>query len=278
MSNAKRKVVDIFTRKPIETQNSMKDDIKEALQEAKGHAQGDEDTEERRKPRKSGSSDHRGPGQINISVRNNSGNVVGSVGDNAKFISKTTKIVKGPAPDTIGANDHLVRIINDEIKKLVHTRIKDWVRIRRYPNEEAARGPAYTSVSDGLRGELGIPHRDKRRIDYIFKELNVNRFDEIMEYLREKYSATITGKIKGGVRKAKNRTPFYALMQAEGALLEKIGLKADSPEVYDALRRYYGVTSHKHLETGQHKDWISRLEHIVDAVERGGVNPRDIRL
>lgn len=284
MGNHQNKVIDIRTGKPVEeeTRNSVKDEIVKALKEVKKEQP--KDNIGRQKKLRKGTNEsaeniiNNGSARNIFNIGNNSGNVIGSIGDNAKIISKITKVVKSPPPDTIGAKDHLIRIINDEIKKLAHTRQKDWVKTGKYPDEKTAKGPAIWSVINGLRHELGIPKRDTRRIDYIIKEMNNNRFDEIMEYLRDKYSKTVTGRIKGSVKKKKSSTPFYELMQTESALLKKINLKSDSPEVHNALRRYYGVTSHKDLVTYQHKDWISRIETIVDHVERGVLHIHDINL
>lgn len=204
-----------------------------------------------------------------FNIESNNGNVIGSVGDNARFYSKTTKVIKTPPPDTIGAHGHLVKILNDKIKELADTRAKDFVKQRKYPNYETAIGPAFKSIYSGFQSYMQLPSWDKRQAITICKEQHVNRFDEILNYFQEKLSNTVTGKIKGGMKKSTGRTSFGMLMSREKELLAKIGFKPDSPEVYAALERYYGVSSHKDLETFQHKDWISRIESIVDKVENG---------
>lgn len=275
-------VIYLDDRRPnARPKNSLKDEIAEGIIKGKSKAEGDEDTgKKRKKSRKPDNSDSPGlatPKNV-FNVDHNSGNVIGSVAGNVKITSKTTKVTMAPPPDTIGGRGDLVQIINEGINKLAQTRIKDWIKQGKYTGEEAARGPAYQVTEGGLKRHLGIRKKDNRKAITIIKEMNVNRFDEVMEYLRGKYANTATGRIKGSVRKPKSSTPFVELMQVETSLLKKMGLKADSPEVYAALERYYGVGSHKFLETYQHKNWITRLEQIIDEIERGNISQHNISL
>lgn len=115
-------------------------------------------------------------------------------------------------------------------------------------------------------------------INDTIKERNINQFDEVLGYFREKLSHAVTGKIKDAMKKSASRTPFYELMRREKELLDKIGIGHKDPEVYAAPKRYYGVSSHKDLHLSKHKDWISRIESIVDKVESGELDPHDIKL
>lgn len=232
-----------------------------------------------RKPGNNGQDEsiNKGPAHTIFSIGNNSGNVIGSVGDNAQFYTKTTKVIKTPPPDTIGAHGHLVRTLNGVIKELADTRARDFVKQGKYPDYESAIGPVFQGINKGFRTYMQLPSWDRRQAITIIKEQPVSQFDGILNYFQEKLSGTVTGKIKGAAKKRTSGTPYYMLMNREKELLAKIGFKPDSSEVYAALERYYGVSSHKDLRTNQHKDWISYIESIVDKVEKGTLDLNDIK-
>lgn len=265
-----------FNSKPKE---NLQDVLNESLKEMERKR---EIKEKQKKQRKSGNKSqddglNKSPCHTTFTIENNSGNVIGRVGDNAKFYSKTTKVIKTPPPDTIGAHWHLVNILNDKIKELADTRANDFVKQKKYPTYEAAIGPVFQSLYAGFRSFMGLPSRDRRQAITIARERPVNEFDEILSYFNEKLSCTVTGKIKGAIKKSTSHTPFHVLMEKEEELLAMIGFTTDSPGVYDALERYYRVSSHKDLYLiGKHKDWISYIESIVDKVEKGMLDPHDI--
>lgn len=265
-----------FNRKPNE---SIKDEIKESLSEIERER---EIKEKRKRQRKSSNTNQDGsvaktPPHTTFNIESNNGNVIGSVGGNARFYSKTTKVIKSPPPDTIGAHGHLVKILNDKIKELAETRARDFVKQGKYPSYEAAIGPVYQRIFKEFRNFMQLPSRDTRQAITIITEQNINRFDEILGYFNEKLSGTVTGKIKGAMKKPASGIPFYLLMNREKELLAKIGFKTDSPEVRTAIERYYGVSSHKDLHPSRHKDWISHIESIIDKVEKGKLDPHDIK-
>lgn len=266
-----------FNSKPNE---SIKDEIKDSLSEIKRKR---EIKNKRKTQSKPDNNNHDGnatktPPHTTFNIESNNGNVIGSVGDNARFYSKTTKVIKSPPPDTIGAEGHLVKILNDKIKELAETRASDLVKQGKYPTYEAAIGPVYQRIYKSFRDFMQLPSRDTRQAITIIKEQNINRFDEILGYFNEKLLATVTGKIKGAMKKRTSSTPFYELIEREKEMLGKIGIGHKDSEVYAALERYYGVSSHKDLHPSQHKDWISHIESIVDKVERGELDPHDIKL
>lgn len=252
---------------------SLQDKVKDTLSEIKK----ERDIKEKRKTRrksdnaKDGSAAKSQP-HTTFNIGNNNGNVIGSVGDNAKFFSKTTKVIKSPPQDTIGADGHLVGILNDKIKELADTRLSDFQK----RGVNATIGSVYNAINRGFRNFMQRPH-DTRMAINIAKEQSINRFDEILGYFNEKLSRTVTAKIKDAMKKRTGGTPFYLLMNREKELLAKIGFKPDSPEVYTAIERYYGVSSHKDLHPSQHKDWISHIESIVDKVEKGTLDPHDVK-
>lgn len=257
---------------------SLQDEVKDTFSEIEKEREIKNKRKTRRKPNNNsqdGSATKTPPHTTyNIHQENNNGNVIGHV---EKFYSQSTKVIKTPPPDTIGADGHLTNTLKDKINELADTRAKDFVKQRKYPTYEAAIGPVYQVIYKGFRSFMGRPSWDRRQAITIIKELNVNQFDEILNYFNEKLSQTVTGKIKGAMKKSTSGTPFHMLMNRERELLAKIGFKPVSPEVYAALKRYYGVSSHKCLHTSQHKDWISHIESIVDKAEKGILDLRDIK-
>lgn len=267
-----------FNSKPNE---SMKDEIKKSLSEIERKR---EIKNKRKTQSKPDNNNHDGsatkpPTHTTFNIENNSGNVIGHVG---KIYSQSTKVIKTPSPDIIGAHGHLVKILNDKIKELAETRARDFVKQRKYPNYEAAIGMAYNhriyGINPTFKRNFSLPYGERRQVINIIKEWNINRFDEILGYFSKKCSRTVTGKIKDGTKKRTSSTPFYELMKREKELLDKIGIGHKDSEVYAALERYYGVSSHKDLEPSKHKDWISHIESIVDKVGRGELDPHDIKL
>lgn len=261
-----------FNRKPNE---SIKDEIKESLSEIEKEREIKNKRKTQRKPGNNiqGGIAAKTSPYTTFNIESNNGNVIGSVGDNARFYSKTTKIIKTPPPDTIGAHGHLVKILNDKIKELAETRRTDFAK----RGKNATEGSIYQAIYKGFRSFMGLPSWDRRQAITICMEQHVNRFDEILNYFQEKLSNTVTGKIKGDMKKRTSRTPFYMLMKREKELLAKIGFKPDSPEVYAALERYFGISSHKDLRPDQHKNWISHIESVVDKVEKGILNSHDVK-
>lgn len=263
----------LFNPKPKE---SIKDEIKESLFEIEKER---EIKAKRKRQHKSSNANQdrsvaQTPPHTIFNIKSNSGNVIGSVGDNAIFYSETTRVIKSPPPDTIGAHGHLVKILNDKIKELAETRARDFAK----QGKDATIGSIYQAINRGFRKFMQLPSWDTRKAITIIKERNINEFDTIQNYFNEKLSQTVTGKIKGAMEKRTSGTSFYLLMSREKELLGKIGLKPDSPEVYAALKRYFGVSSHKNLQPFKHKGWISYIESIVDKVERGILAPSDIKL
>lgn len=252
---------------------SPQDELKDTLSEIKK----EREIKNKRKPRRKsdnaqdGSATKTTPHPV-FNIESNNGNIIGSVGDNATFCSKTIKVVKSPPPDTIGAHGHMVTILNDKIKTLAEIRLRDLPK----RGIKATTGSVFNAINIGFRNFMQRPH-DTRMAITIAKEQNINRFDEILGYFNEKLSRTVTAKIKGTAKKPTSGTPFYELMKREKELLAKIGFKPDSTEVYTAIERYYGVSSHKDLQPFEHKDWISRIESIVGKVERGELHPHDIK-
>ena len=259
---------------------SLVDEVAQGIKKAKGRAEDQEENQKEKRRRKAGSggAGNDAPARSIVNVGDNRGNMINSIGDNTHITIKTRKVDNRPlpAPDTIGANGHMVQAVIDKINELAMTRVDD--RFKR--GENVSKGSFYKTIRTKFYIDFHLTkkqHRD-RRIENIVSGWNVNRYQEVIGYFDEKLSKTATGVIKGAVRKRGHRSPVWVLMKEVTPLLKELGYKADSDDVDKALMMKYGVTSHQALDGFQQADWIAHLESLVDLVARGVLHPDNITL
>jgi hypothetical protein len=90
--------------------------------------------------------------------------------------------------------------------------------------------------------------------------------DAIIKYLDDKYSNTIAGRNKTAIEKGTLIPSKGHLHEREKELLSQIDLEISSPQVKDALLKYFGVTSHTKLSRQKHWQWVLSLEKRVQEI------------
>jgi hypothetical protein len=118
---------------------------------------------------------------------------------------------------------------------------------------------AYPVMYKNFKRDFGIKHARWT----IIWEWPEECAEIIIDYLEQKYSNTIAGRIRNAEMK-RNRIPKRKnLYTREKELLEQIGLSMNSKEVTEHLSNYFGVTSHTQLTNLQHWQWVCYLEGEV---------------
>jgi len=85
----------------------------------------------------------------------------------------------------------------------------------------------------------------------------------VTDYLSDKCANTIAGRKERAAKKAGRLPRRPQLYKQERELLSQLGLEMSSPEVGEALLRYFGVRSHTELSHHDHWLWVCRLQREV---------------
>ncbi|MCI5220911.1 MAG: hypothetical protein D3914_17370 [Candidatus Electrothrix sp. LOE2] len=89
---------------------------------------------------------------------------------------------------------------------------------------------------------------------------------DIIQYLDEKYSNTIAGRIeKAAKRSGYSHTRPY-LYKKEREFLSQLDIEVESNFVKESLKKYFGSSSHKDLTSLQHWQWVCYLEKEVEKI------------
>lgn len=89
----------------------------------------------------------------------------------------------------------------------------------------------------------------------------------IIQYLEEKFSNTIKGRIENASKRSAYMHTRSQLYKKEKELLSHFNLDLDSDEVRNSLDMFFGERSHKNLTHQNHWQWVKVLERKVSEIE-----------
>lgn len=176
-------------------------------------------------------------GNNNIQI----GDVTGKVSLHAHGGIKVSML---PPIGTIGANHLLKQAIKERFNKLGEEREKRFGK------------SAYSVMYKNFKRDFEI----KNNAWTIIWEWPEATATVILKYLDEKYSNTIAGRNEAAIAKGTMIPAKGYLFAQEKELLAQIDLEISSPEVKEALRKFFGVTSHTKLTKSKHWQWVLYLE------------------
>ncbi|MFH0986282.1 MAG: hypothetical protein V1882_12260, partial [Candidatus Omnitrophota bacterium] len=186
----------------------------------------------------------------NITGSNIHGNVK-QIGNIFYLTTKQPEIKMLPPIGSIGANPLLKQSIILRFNKLGEEREKRFGK------------NAYPVMYNNFKKDFGIKRKSKWTDIWGWPEACA---DEIIQYLDEKYSNTIVGRIETAATKPGyvHKRPY--LFKREKDLLAQIRFEISGDEVKYNLKRYFGVSSHKNLTDLQHWQWVCYLEKEVEKI------------
>jgi len=192
--------------------------------------------------------------QVSQSIKGSRNVQVGVVSGNLKISTPRKPVVTLlPSPGSIGTNVLLKKAIVDRFNKLGEER------------EKRVGKSAYGVMYKNFKREFGINENEKWYKIWDWPEAAA---DQIISYLEIKYKDTISGRIKGAIKRGSLIPAKGFLFQREKELLEQLDLQISSPQVKDWLWKYFGVDSHTKLDRLKHWQWVVHLEKLVrEAVE-----------
>ena len=174
---------------------------------------------------------------------------VGVVSGSLKISTpKKPAITVLPNPGSIGSNSLLKKAVENRFDKLGKEREKRFGK------------SAYGVMYRNFKRDFGIKQKKKWMEVWGWPEAAA---DQVISYLDRKYANTISGRIKGAVEQGGLLPAKGHLFRREKELLAQLDLEISSPEVKDALLRYFGVDSHTKLDRVTHWHWVIYLEKIV---------------
>jgi len=190
--------------------------------------------------------------QLSIAQTINGNNNIQVGGDFINVTTKTPTIIKiEPPQGTIGSDPILKQAILRRFNKLGEEREKRFGK------------QAYAVMYKKFKKDFGIENAHWTIIWTWPKECA----EAIIQYLDDKYNNTIAGRIEKATKKETylHSRPF--LYKKEKELLEQLGYNLSSPEIKKALKKYFGVDSHKDLSHLNHWLWVCYLEDCVKKLE-----------
>lgn len=190
----------------------------------------------------------------NISQKITDSNIYGNVkqiGNVFYLTNKSPEIKMLPPIGSIGGNPLLKQSIKSRFDKLGEEREKRFGK------------KAYPVMYNNFKKEFGIKAKDKWTVIWLWPEACADR---IIQYLDEKYSNTIAGRLEKAASKSGyvHKPPY--LFKREKELLAKIGLEISSDPVHYNLQRFFGVSSHTKLTDLQHWQWVCYLEKEIEKI------------
>jgi hypothetical protein len=220
--------------------NDLKKRVSEILEEA---------TPTKKKPRRS-SKNTTPPTSMRITGNGNV-QVAGDVIITTKQSEK--KIL--PPPSSIGADPLLKSRITTLFNKIGEAREKRFGK------------SAYSVLYSKFKRDFGIKNNKWTAIWTWPKECA----PAIIDYLEDKYSNTIQGRLEKAASKGGYIHTRPYLYKKESELLEHFGLTVKSPGIRELLKSYFGVSSHTQLSHLEHWQFVCYLEGLVRQIE-GGVD------
>lgn len=184
---------------------------------------------------------------ISQSIKGNNNMQFANVNGNVSINTPATpKVYRMPAPNTIGANSLLKQAIEERFNKLGEERAKRFdsafsVMYKNFKKDFGIKKHKWTTIWDWPEGTAGT----------------------IIKYLDEKYSNTIAGRRESAEKKGRLLPTKGTLYKRERELLSQIDLEISSPEVIEALKKYFCVESHTKLDLLKHWLWVLYLENAV---------------
>jgi hypothetical protein len=152
-----------------------------------------------------------------------------------------------PARGTVGDNDLLRKRISELFNRLGEEREKRFGK------------SAYGVMYSNFKRDFGIEN-DRWTVVWGWPETGAQ---PVIDYLSDKYANTIAGRKDRAAKKAGQLPRRPQLYKQERELLSQLGLQMSSPEVEEALLRYFGVHSHTELSHHDHWLWVCRLQREV---------------
>ena len=193
--------------------------------------------------------------QVSQSIKGSRNVQVGVVSGNLKISTPRKPVVTLlPSPGSIGTNALLKKAIGDRFNRLGEER------------EKRVGKSAYGVMYKNFKREFGINENEKWTQIWDWPEAAA---DQIISYLDSKYADTISGRIKGAIKRGSLIPAKGFLFQREKELLEQLDLQISSPQVEEWLWKYFGVDSHTKLDRLKHWQWVVHLEKLVrETVEK----------
>jgi hypothetical protein len=173
----------------------------------------------------------------------------GGVGNMTFITPRRPRIEIAPSNDSIGANGLLKERIKEAFGKLGTEREKRFGK--------SAYGVMYAKFKSDFKIPDDLPWT-------IIWDWPASRSAEIIEYLSDKFTNTIAGKVENAAKKPGYLHNHGHLFAREKELLGHLGMKPSSPEIKEEMRRLFGTDSHKNLDLRQHANWVSYIERRVD--------------
>lgn len=184
-------------------------------------------------------------GNNNIQIAEVQGNVTVNT-------QSSPRISMLPAPGTIGANPLLKQAIKERFNKIGEEREKRFGK------------RAYSVMYKNFKRDFEIEDATWTTI-WEWPEVTANT---IIKYLDMKYANTIAGRNEAAIKKGILIPSKGHLYAREKELLAQVDLEISSPEVKEALSKYFGVSSHTKLNRLKHWQWVLYLEnHIQEVIE-----------
>ena len=178
---------------------------------------------------------------------NNNIQISGIKGGVSFHTRSNPKISMLPPIGTIGANSLLKQSIKERFNKIGEEREKRFGKA------------AYSVMYKNFKRDFEIKN-NAWTVIWEWPEETVNT---IINYLDEKYANTIAGRIEKAIKKGTMIPAKGYLYAQEKKLLAELDLKISSPEVKEALHKYFGVTTHTKLTKSKHWQWVLYLEAQV---------------
>jgi len=152
-----------------------------------------------------------------------------------------------PPPGTIGANSLLKQAIIERFNKVGEQREKRFGK------------RAYSVMYKNFKHDFEIKNQAWTVI-WNWPEATA---DAIIGYLDDKYANTIAGRNEAAIASGTMIPGKGHLFAQERELLAHLGLEISSPEVKEALYKFFLVKSHTKLTKSKHWQWVLYLEAQV---------------
>lgn len=182
-----------------------------------------------------------------IAKGNNNVQIAGVTGGVALHTHGGLKVSFLPPPGTIGANSLLKQSIKERFNKIGEQREKRFGK------------RAYSVMYKNFKRDFEI----ENQVWTVIWDWPEATADAIIAYLDDKYANTIAGRNEAAIARGTMIPGEGHLFAQEKELLTYLGLEISSPEIKEALHRFFGVKSHTKLTKSKHWQWVLYLEAQV---------------
>jgi hypothetical protein len=182
-----------------------------------------------------------------VATGKNNVQIGGVIGDVVVHTQGGLKVLVLPPPGTIGANSLLKQAIKERFNKIGEEREKRFgknayqVMYKNFKRDFEIQNQAWTVIWDWPEAIA----------------------DAIIAYLDVKHANTIAGRNEEAIARGTMIPGKGHLFAREKELLAHLGLEVSSPEVKEALHKFFGVTTHTKLTKSKHWQWVLYLETQV---------------